>query len=158
MSALSEVQREVYISQEWLDSVTTALSNVLSWRIIKLCKKKKKAISCICIFFFALLVSEPVVVLQLQYWGLWCQDWWNSAPRLGLPPTCKVAWAFPSGDPASYSSARLVAVGVGFFPCLWLSLIWKVTAKMMLSFLRVRLRENVMPKLKCSDRHFPEEL
>lgn len=66
MLALSEVEREVYISQEWLDSVTTALSNVLSWRIIKLWKKQQQKRQFIAYAFFALLGWEIAIVLLLQ--------------------------------------------------------------------------------------------
>lgn len=166
MSSLSEVEREVYISQEWLDSVTTALSNVLSWRIIKLWKKQqKKAIYCICIFcFIGLRNSNSFAAAILRFimsrlrtggaslgfrrhavFQLVSRAWTSTSLRGCLS---LLVWR--------PSSLQLCQTFNGL--CLRLNLIWKVSAKMMTSFLRVRLRENVMPSLKYSYRHFPEKL
>lgn len=167
MSALSEVEREVYISQEWLDSVTTALSNVLSWRIIKLWKKttkkgnllhmhfllywaEKQQYFCYCIFevcntqalgwwYFSGFQGPHDVSAHQQSWDLY--------------PFARLPWVLPLEEPGVYNFARISTVcALG-----WVKF-GKFQAKMMMTLVRMRLRENLMPKLKYSCRHFPEKL
>lgn len=71
--------------------------------------------------------------------------------RPGTFTSLRGCLSLPIEDPAVYTFARLLTV------CLRLNLIWKVSAKTTSSFLRGRLRENMMPRLKYFYRHFPEK-
>lgn len=130
-------------------------------------KKNNKKRQFIAYAFFALLGWEIAIVFycifevcDVHVLGWWCFSGFPGAHGISahqqswdLHLSARLPRVFPFEDPGVNNFARLSTV------C---TLAWvkfgKFQAKMMMTLVRVRLRENIMLRLKYSYRHFPEKL